>query len=143
MRREASASSPLSSCCHGLRTNLYSCQVLGGRAAGPEDSHLGGDTLALPDALVIHQPLALVEQRYSYHEVVAIRRSTQFSPSPERVAQSDHPLYVVEFADGRRWSTRWEPGDRDPGLLAALVDYIAQESGVPVQDRPVLYASVL
>lgn len=100
-------------------------------------------TLALPDALVIHRPLALSEQRYSYHEVVAIRRSTQFSPSPGRVAQWDHPLYVVEFADGRRWSTRWEPGDRDPRELAALVDYIAQESGMPVQDMPVLYASDL
>lgn len=85
--------------------------------------------MVFPDQIVIHRTLAFTASRYSFDQVSAVRSSMQL-----KNAKWDHPIYVVEFADGSRWSTRWQ--DRDPQLLADLVGYIAERSGRAIQVVP-------
>jgi hypothetical protein len=90
--------------------------------------------LARPNEIVINPLWSLGESRYAYSDVKSIRSSMRL-----KTAEWDEPLYVIDFQNGGRWSTRWE--DRDPKELEDLMNFISQQSGVPIERVSVLYDS--
>jgi len=89
---------------------------------------------ALPDALVVHQPLAATGERYAYDDVTTIRRTARLVETDGDIKRLDQPAYVVEFADGRRWWARGDLGNYDPPALATWIEYVSRQSGVPIRD---------
>lgn len=92
--------------------------------------------LAQPDKIVINPFWGLGENHYSYSDVRSIRTSMRLEES-----DWDQPIYVIDFSNGDRWSSRWDDGDRPPHVLKNLIDYISKRSGIPIDQVPALYNS--
>lgn len=90
--------------------------------------------VARPNVLVINSLWGVGESHYAYSDIRTIRSSFQLETT-----EWEKPLYVINFRDGTRWSTRWE--DRTPQEMADLMHYISQQSGIPIEQVPALYNS--
>ncbi len=85
--------------------------------------------IAYPDRLVVNRFWSLGETRYTFSQIASLRSSRQLGSN-----EWDHPLYVIEFSNGERWSTRFR--DDAPGQQDALMEYVSEQSGLPIQVVP-------
>lgn len=88
-------------------------------------------TAAYQDKLVINQFWGIGEKQYLYSDIISIRSSKQL-----KKAEWSHPIYVIEFADGYKWSTRWDTNDRDPKQIDGFVEYVARQSRIEIENVP-------
>jgi hypothetical protein len=81
--------------------------------------------------IAINSLFGIGQTTYSYNEIKSIRSSYQLKQS-----EWDRPIYVIDFINGDRWSTRWIP-DENAQQANDLVIYISKQSGVQIQPVPV------
>lgn len=82
------------------------------------------------DSLAINRFFGLIENRYSYDEIVLLEERILTHPGDSEMIQ-DHS-YVLQFKDGRQWrSSSYGSRPVPPNILEALT-YIAQKSGLPL-----------
>jgi hypothetical protein len=71
-----------------------------------------------------------------------ISDATRVLSAPAYVSWTGRParqrLYVIHFSDGRRWNSRWFPGDEFRGGDARVAAYVASAAGLEIRRRDVL-----
>jgi hypothetical protein len=87
--------------------------------------------LAYDDKIVVNSLLGIGETEYSYKEISSIRSSYQL-----KQAEWDHPIYVIDFTNGNRWSTRWVPSE-NAQQANSLVIFVVKQSGMSIQAVPI------
>jgi hypothetical protein len=89
------------------------------------------------DGLVFHRYFSLRDERFAVSDIQSIRTAPALiAPSGGLVVRRE---YVLQFADGRRWTTNdllADPSEMEKRKLVAL---LALRSGVPVQEVAVFH----
>lgn len=90
------------------------------------------------DDLTIYPFLSLSSTTYRYQDVVDIRTSRHVKAPNGRVLVNSERIHVIEFADGRRWSTYliWE--ESEDAAKDRLLKFLCDKSGKQVRQVPVL-----
>ncbi len=89
-----------------------------------------------PDEIVVNALFRLREERFAYTEVSEIQTAPAFvAPLGNRVHRRE---YVVRFRNGRSWSSDSTLAADQSALLPAIVRYVSERSGVPVEEVAVL-----
>ena len=84
------------------------------------------------DGIVIQHCCSFRESRYAYAAVTAIKSVSHVRARNSNIVSKPH--YVIEFADGRVWSTAMLRGLRDPRPSdRTLIDLAAMRSGRALQ----------
>jgi hypothetical protein len=79
--------------------------------------------------LVANPFFGFSEQSHRLSDLTQIRTApTLIAPNGNRVQRRE---YVLKFADGGHWTTKWNPSESSADVIQALISHVSSKGGVP------------